>query len=438
MKKVWVKSVISTGLLASLAAFSGGPQLHPSATRPLNRETAKSVDPFAAAMDASRAAVKDMMERSGVPGVSVAVVVDGEIVWSEGFGFADLEHRVPVTPQAKFGIGSISKSFTTAVFARLVQRGLLNWDSSVQGYLPDFPHPAITPRMIAGHVSGLDDTFSSSHRMTSERFTTQEALRSIIKEPLRQSPGTKFFYATGPYTILAGILEQKLGKDFRGIVDQELLHPLGLDDTVPNDRWAIVPNRTAFYEAEEAGKKRNVYSDPSFKWAGAGYLSTPSDLARFGNALLRGDIVRGTALDELFQPIQTTSVERPVTGTGAMLRMKDTGVGLGWTLAVDNDGRRVMHQPGGGPGISAWLILYPDQRLVIAILSNETGAPVGGKAFRVIAESFLGGLGPTSSDEQEAGTRDLRGAFVLRGLRKQRELGIRISPALRVPSRHRR
>jgi serine beta-lactamase-like protein LACTB, mitochondrial len=356
-------------LLLCLSATGGRPQT--ARQSPSNR--------YDKAIAAGRAAVREMMAKNGVPGVGVAVIVRGEVVWSEGFGFADLEQQVPVTRETKFGIGSITKAMTTALAGRLMEKGLLDLDAPVENYLAEFPHKnlKISVRLIAGHLSGLDDQFNTAQMYTSTHFnTTAEALQHILKEPLKYRPLERHFYTTSPYTIIAGVIEKAAGRDFLTLMSQDVIIPLGLQNTIPNDRKAIIPHRTSFYVREGDKTVNAPYFDPSFKWAGAGYLSTAEDLAQFGSALLKPGFLKQSTVDELFRPLRTAAGE-------------NTGFGLGWRVGADNKGRSVMYQPGGGPGISSALILYRKENLVIAILSNLTGAPVDGDVADIIADSFL-------------------------------------------------
>ena len=362
-------SLLALALFACLGVIPARPQTSGPSSAGL----------YSDAVVRSRVAVREMIERDGVPGVSVAVAVGGEVVWAEGFGLADLERRVPVTRETKFGIGSVTKSLTTALLGRLAEEGLVDWDAPVETYLPDFPHKnlKISTRLIAGHLSGLDDTFNGSRMYTTTHYaSTSEALREILKEPLRHRPGERHFYATGSYTVIAGVMERAAGRDYHSLMRRHVIDPLGLKSTVPNDRRAIIPDRTAFYVREGDRAVNAPYFDPSFKWAGAGYLSTAEDVARFGAALLRPGFLKQSPVAELFRPLNTTAGE-------------ETGFGLGWRVGVDGKGRRIVHQPGGGPGISCWVVLYPEEGLVVAILSNQTGAPVGGRALDTIVDAFI-------------------------------------------------
>lgn len=356
-------------LLLCLSAAGSGPR--PTQQSPPGR--------YDKAITTSRAAVREMMDKNGVPGVGVAVIANGELVWSEGFGFADLEQRVPVTRETRFGIGSITKAMTMSLYGRLMEKGLLDLDAPVENYLAEFPHKnmKISVRLIAGHLSGLDDNFGTAQTYTQTHYnTTAEALQHILKKPLKYRPLERHFYTTGPYTIIAAVMEKAAGGDFLALMNQHVVSPLGLKNTTPNDRKAIIPHRTSFYVRENDKTVNAPYFDPSYKWAGAGYLSTAEDLAQFGSAHLKPGFLKQSTVDELFRPLRTAAGE-------------NTGFGLGWRVGADDKGRAVIYQPGGGPGISSVLILYPKEKLVVAILSNLTGAPVGGEAADVIADSFL-------------------------------------------------
>jgi serine beta-lactamase-like protein LACTB len=331
------------------------------------------------AIAAARATMAELVRSGAAPGASAAVAVDGLVVWSEGFGFSDLERRVPATAATKFGIGSVTKSLTTALAGRLAERGALDLDAPVERYVPEFRHKGlgISTRLIAGHLSGLDDSFAAANRYTSTHYaTTAEALRPVLDEPLRHAPRSAHFYGTGTYTIIAAVVERASGKDFRTAMRDEVLEPLGLRDTVPNDRRAIVADRTSFYERDGDALVNAAYFDPSHKLAGAGYLSTAGDVARFGAALLEPGYLKPETVRDLFTPLATSAGER-------------TEFALGWRVGTDAKGRRIVHQPGGGPGISCWVYLYPDERVTVAVLSNLTGAPVGGPTAQAIADAFI-------------------------------------------------
>lgn len=335
----------------------------------------------ATAIDTSSKAIHAMMERSGTPGLSVAVMAGGEIVWSQGFGYADLENSVPVTPRTRFGIGSISKSLTTALAGRLADNETMRFDVPIEHYLPDYPHAGrgITVRLIAAHLSGIDDRTERRLRHTALHFdTTREALEVLWNDPVVDEPGTQVRYGTGTYTTIAAIVEHVSGQDFLSAMERQVLRPLGLEDTVPNERREIIPHRTCFYERASGGEIVHApYYDPSFKWAGAGYLSTAEDLVRFGAAMSGPGFLSESTWKQITMPARTAG--------GEVSRFA-----LGWDAPQDlgRYGAEIA-KSGGGPGIRANLALYPDCDVVIAMLTNLSRAPLRGELWEAVAGAFL-------------------------------------------------
>lgn len=331
------------------------------------------------------------MQRDRIPALSAAVAVDGRVVWAEAMGLADVERRVPATRRTLFGIGSVTKALTTALAGRLVDQGRLDLDAPVERYLPDFPHAGrgITTRLVAAHLSGLDDRFAAANRLTTRHHTTAEALAEIYKEPLRSAPGSEHFYGTGTYTVIAAVIEKASGEPFAAAMRRHVLDPLGMASTVPNDPHAPAPGRATFYEGDARGRAAPVPAyDPSHKLAGAGYLSTAADVSLFGSALARPGFLKETTLEQLFTSMKTSAGVD--TGVGLGWRIGQQAYpGMGWTIGPDTEKRRIVHQPGGGPGISCWLVIDRDARVAAVVLANLTSANVGGAAFDAMFEAFL-------------------------------------------------
>jgi CubicO group peptidase (beta-lactamase class C family) len=350
-----------------------------------------SPPPRARAAAVARDALRDRQRRDGIPALSAAVAARGRILWSEAFGLADREAGVRATTDTRFGIGSITKSLTMALAGRLADQGRLDLDAPVERYLPGFPHAGrgITTRLIGGHLSGLGDAFANANRLTTRHYDTVSALAAILEEAPRGPAGAEHFYGTGTYTVIAAVIEEASGEPFAAAMRRHVLEPLGMSATRPNDPRHPTARQAAFYERDAAGRSRRVPAyDPSHKLAGAGYLSTAEDLVRFGSALLDAGFLQAATLEQLFTPLRTTAGTD--TGVGLAFRIGQEGwPGMGWTIGPDDRPRRIVHQPGGGPGISAWLVIDRDAKLVVAVLANETSANVGGKAFDAVFEAFL-------------------------------------------------
>jgi len=315
----------------------------------------------------------------GIPGMAVAVGVDGEIVWSEGFGYADLENRVPVWPTTRFRIGSVSKPLTAAALAQLVEQGKLDLDAPVQKYLPSFPDKGhvITPRLLAGHLAGIRHYKGDEFLLAKRYSTVAESLAIFKEDPLLHPPGTKFAYSSYGWNLLSAVVEGASGQEFLRYMEENVFGRLGLRDTVADWNEKIILHRTRFYTRTKDGQLQNApYVDNSYKWAGGGFLSTVEDLVRFGSAHLRPGFLKQQTIDVLWTSQKTTDG-------------KETGYGIGWNVSRDAKGRRVVHHGGGSVGGTTALIIYPEAKVVIALITNLSSAPIRGPDFDKIAEGFL-------------------------------------------------
>ena len=326
-------------------------------------------------ISAARARIVDSMAKAGVPGVSITVLRHGRRIWSEGLGFADLEQRVRVTPLTRFRIGSVSKSLTAAALGLLVEAGRLDLDAPVQRYVPGFPVKRwpITSRQLGGHVAGIrhyrGDEFLSMRRYA----TVDEGLAIFRDDPLEFEPGTQYLYSSYGWNLLSAVIEGASGERFLDFMRTRVFLPLGLRQIVPDHPDNIIAFRARWYTGARDSLANAPYVDQSYKWAGGGFLSTTEDLAIFGQAMLAGTLLKPATFALL------TTAQRTRDG-------KDTGYGIGWAVGRDRAGRRRIAHSGGSTGGTAYLILYPDDGLVLAMLANSDRPFIG--IARSIAEAF--------------------------------------------------
>ena len=324
---------------------------------------AHSGNDYSAPIQASRALIREIMENQGVPGASVAVGIGGEMVWSEGFGWADIEQGVPVTTLTKFRIGSVSKTITATAIGLLIERGQLDLDVPVQVYVPDFPQKRwpITTRQLGGHIAGVRhyrgrETFSSINYPTVE-----SGLEIFADDSLLFEPETDYSYSSYAWNLLSAVLEGASGTEFLTLMRDEVFEPLGLRHTVADHNDSIVVHRAEFYEAGPDGAIVNApYVDNSYKWAGGGFLSTPEDLVRFAQAHMGPGFLKAETLAVLQTP-QT-------------LRNGDsTNYGIGWRTGTQSDGDLTLGHSGGSVGGTTLLVVVPEHDLVVAGVVNISG-----------------------------------------------------------------
>jgi CubicO group peptidase (beta-lactamase class C family) len=337
------------------------------------------------------------------------VVAGGALVWSEGFGLADVEQRVAVTRRTRFRLGSVSKLLASAAAVKLAESGRLDLDAPVQRYVPTWPArpgPPVTTRLLAGHLGGIRgyraDDFAPRRNIDLTVFpTTDSALAIFRADSLVAPPGTAYRYSTFGYTLLGAAVEGAAGEAYPAALERLVLAPLGLTHTEP-DRWdAIVPDRTRFYgyAGPDGAPVNEGPVFPSYKWAGGGMLATADDLARFGAALVRPGFFTAASLRALVTP------QRTADGTS-------TGVGLGWRVGTDLAGRRVYHHAGTIEGGRSALLVWPDEGVAVALLTNRTAAVDSPElAAQLLAAPFLAGGPPaarTPAAAPGAGAYDVR------------------------------
>ena len=335
--------------------------------------------PDAVAIQQARQFIRDTMAALGAPGASVAVMRRGHVIWSEGFGYADLEQQVPVTPLTRFRVGSVSKSLTSVALGRLVQDGKLDLDVPIQRYVPSFPVKRwpITARELGGHLAGVRHYKSYQENLITRHYhDVTEALDVFKDDSLLFEPGTKWSYSSFGWNLLSAAIEGAGGDHFLTLMQRFVFDPAEMRHTVADQVDSIVPNRARWYtRAPGKGGIINAgFADNSYKWAGGGFLSTTEDLVEFADALMRGQLLKPETVKLLWTGQHTKDG-------------KDTRYGIGWFVDTDKAGRRRISHSGGSVGGTAFLVIYPDQELIVAVLVNSDSTFVG--ATPTIAEYFL-------------------------------------------------
>lgn len=335
---------------------------------------ASTSDEYGQAIEDARAIVREVMAESGIPGISVAVGFHGSVVWSEGFGFADLEHSVPVTTLTKFRVGSVSKPITAAALGLLMEAGKLDLDAPVQDYVPDFPEKRwpVTVRQVAGHIAGIRH-YRGNENLSGRRYSSvTEGLDIFESDPLLFEPGTQYSYSSYGWNLLSAVVEGASGRGFLSLMRDSVFEPLEMRHSLAGYTDSIISHRTSFYERNGEGTVLNApYVDNSYKWAGGGFLSTPEDLIRFGSAHLEPGFLEAKTLETFF--------------TSQRLRDGETtDYGIGWRTVTNEDEHHIVSHGGGSVGGTAMLIVNRDNGLVVAAVGNLSGGPIAGMARRIV------------------------------------------------------
>lgn len=334
----------------------------------------EAADPsYATSIAQARPLVRELQQRLQLPGIAIAVGIDGREVWAYSSGYADLAAARPLQLDSQFRIGSTTKAFTSAAMATLVQAGKVDLDAPLQTYLPWFTPKSwpVSTRQVMSHTAGLRDyglclCFPIWEYYNRRHFDSlREATAAVADSPLRFAPGTGYAYTSPGYNLSGSVIESVTHEDFLAYLTRAVLEPLELTHTRADDARADLPGRATFYETKGGEYKAAFAVDNSNKWPSGGLLSTPRDLVRFGNGILADRLFDATTR-ERFWTVQPLADGRP----------NDDNYALGWRVfhAQEILGGRakttIVSHNGVATGATSRFALYPQRKLTIAILTN--------------------------------------------------------------------
>ncbi|HKH90679.1 MAG TPA: serine hydrolase domain-containing protein [Gemmatimonadaceae bacterium] len=325
-----------------------------------------------------RAMAEQLLATANLPGLSIAVSRNGQIVFAEGLGYADIERKRPITPDTRFRTASVSKIITVTALAKLVEEGRLDLDAPIQKYVPSFPAKAwpITSRQIAGHLSGMPH-YSDADRIEPRFYpSVTDALSVFAHESLKFEPGTAYSYSTHGFTLLSAAIEGAAGEPFLEYVQRSVLDPLGMRSTAPDLRARPHPAMATIYRSQNDRLSRvEQPEDASYKWAGGGLTSTPTDLLRLAHGYFDGFLMPETV------SLMWTS-QRLASG-------KETGVGIAWRNGRDMAGHRTIEHAGSMEGVRLVVCIFPEERLVISLMTNREWPSAVEETAHTLAFPFL-------------------------------------------------
>ena len=223
--------------------------------------------------------VQRLMTKRHIPGVSIAVVKDGEVVLAKGYGLANVELGVPATENTVYQLASVTKTFTATAVMMLVQDGKLTLDDKITERLADLPKAweKVTVRHLLSHTSGIKSYTSLRDfgKTVRKDYAPRDLLELVSKEPLEFSPGDKWNYSNTNYFLLGMLIEKESGRKYGEFMAERIFKPLGMTNTRANDLHAIIPGRAQGYTWDGKALRIGEYHSPTQPFA-AGMLSRPS------------------------------------------------------------------------------------------------------------------------------------------------------------------
>ena len=311
--------------------------------------------------------IKAEMQKRRIPGLALAVVRDGTVVKMKGYGLANLDHDVPVTPDTVFELASVTKQFTAAAIMKLVEEGKLQLDDPILWHLPQGPATwsAITVRHLLTHTSGLpglEENFKAlwpgGPRLN---YSTVQLFNAATKDALSFPAGERFQYSDVGYFLLGMIIEHVSGQRYADFLDERFFRPLGMTSTSVIDQWKILKHRAAGYTIRD-GQLVNIRRVAQAELASHyGVMSTVKDLVKWEAALAAGRVVSVASLGQMWTPV----------------RLNDGSTfpyGFGWDVAERRGHRAISHTGITGTELSR----FPDDRLTVIVLTN-LGAHIGAR-----------------------------------------------------------
>jgi D-alanyl-D-alanine carboxypeptidase len=328
---------------------------------------------------------------AGYPGVSAAVVFPDGSLWAGQSGSAILSPQAPVTPDTLFSIGSISKTFIAALAGRLAARGTISLDDPLAKYVPDFYDAAnITLRQLLNHTSGVRDLFDvMAPAILADRtraWTTDEVLAKVGKSRYAFAPGHGYWYSNTDYVLLGAVIEKATGQPIAALVRSEFLEPLGLTHTflqteedAPGAKAHGYFKPTSAPVDQSAGTMLPFTAEATVVGPAGAYVSTASDLARWGDALYNGNVLDQATLAAMTDISQTQGFKAPFTPRWTY------GLGLEETTIA---GQTAWGHRGHLDGFwSAMWYLPASQATIVVIANAEWADPVAATA--VLAKVIL-------------------------------------------------
>ncbi len=334
------------------------------------------------------------MAHSGSPGCAAGVYQDGEVVFARGYGFADLINDVPITPATRFTVGSVSKQFTAASVALLVQTGRISLSDDVRKYIPElqeYPTP-VTIRTLVHHTSGVRDFWELvdlAGMRNDDGYTSDDMLNlARAQHGLNFTPGSEYRYSNTGYLLLGMIVKRVTGQSLRRFADSALFKPLGMDNTLfLDDHNEIVPRRASAYQPGRGGYKIDVWNNDIV--GQGGIVTTIGDLQKWDENFYTAR-VGGPSFIKLIQTVEPLNDGR------------ENHYAFGLMMETYR-GQRLVQHTGSTGGYRAAIYRFPDLHTSVAMLCNVTTANTTALSLAMADAVLASRLGPREGTSRGGG-----------------------------------
>lgn len=321
-------------------------------------------------------------QRHGIPGMTAAVAVDGELVWAAGVGWENVEAGIIASPDTLFRIGSTSKAMTATLIARLVDQGVIDPDDTVGAHVPDAPNEdwlEIELDQLLSHTAGFPGYENNSDwpdayetlRMKRQYDQVEDSLELVDDARLLSEPGEAYYYTSFDVVLAAVMAERATGEDYARLLEREIRAPLDLPTPILADAGDAPDQVAQFYQSRGNGQIRPRGAvNVSQRWPSGGLYARSVDLVQVASAWLDDEYISEATRERFWTPMRLNSGE-----------VNEEGYALGWRVNPQSISRfgedapvRIVHHGGVSRGAMSWLILYPELGIAVAVnINTETG-----------------------------------------------------------------
>lgn len=335
--------------------------------------------------------VHSKMKELKIPGMSIAVLHKGKVVYKNCYGLANVEHSIPVLPKSPFKIASLTKPFTAVATMQLVEKGKIALEQPVSLYLNGLPKNwhQITVRQLLSHTSGLADYFQSpdwswrnSWRLD---LNHEEFIKMNEKSPMEFEPGEGMRYCNTNYYLLGMLIEKVSGQRYGDYLAENIFKPLNMSHSRLDNAQALILNRVSGYTLDKEILRNAEFTSDTWAYSEGGVVTTAGDLAKFDSALYTDKLLKRSSIEQLWSPSKLSDGSDGIIGDNGA--GKPNYYGLGWFIS-DYKNHKLILAGGNKPGYTCIFFRFIKDDLSVIVLSNLSSSPMYTIAGE-IAEMYL-------------------------------------------------
>ncbi|WP_299367269.1 serine hydrolase [Winogradskyella sp.] len=317
-----------------------------------------------------------LIKQSHIPGISIAVSKDEKLIYAKGFGYANIEENIKMSPATQLRTASVAKVITATAIGHLLTDGKLDLDEPIKTYIPyiDKTYENLTSRQLAAHTSGLEHR-PKGNNYKKKHYNSIKTTVQLMKKPLLFTPDTNYSYSTYAFNLLAAVIEGASGMDYMDYLEKKIFKPLHMTQTYAENINTLTSVDAKLYYIKNKKLKSEKLTNGSYKIPGAGFRSTPSDLVKMMSAYTN-NLISKEVVNEMFRSHKLNNGEL-------------INVGIAWRKSIDPFENKVIEHAGNWLGARTVISYYPEHNLSISIMINASCQLLIEETAHIFANIFL-------------------------------------------------